>query len=442
MTLINSIFNDTIFKRLLTNAKTLLTGNAISSIFSLISFALCARALGPELFGVFVTIQTYVLIIDRLINFQSWQAIIKYGTDDIQHNRIAQFKKLIRYGFSLDITTAILGTIIAYLGVSLLSQRYVWSPDLVHYAHIYCFLILFNISGTPIGILRLFNRFKTYTYPQIISQGLKLIFILIAYSIKAPFQYYIIIWFIFDILNYLLLVTFSLLELKNQNLLNFFKKEDTKQENTRKGIWSFVISTNLISSIRLATRELDLLIIGGILGLKAVGMFKIAKLFASIIIKIFDPIYETIYPELTKLVSEKKFKKFSSLILKTSLMSGAGVLIYLLGFIIFGQFLIDTFFSSAYSTIYSTTIFYLFAIAIAIATTPLTPAVLAIGEHKSLFRTILIATVIYFICLPRFLVEYNLNGAAYAYILFYITWATLMIFRIYHKLKKSDLKDA
>ena len=106
-------FRDSVFRRLWQNAAVLLSGNLVSVLFDFVSLVVTARALGPTWFGVFVLIQTYVLVVDNLVNFQSWQAVIKYGADTLDEGDPDHFKSLIKFGTILDIASAIIATVIA-----------------------------------------------------------------------------------------------------------------------------------------------------------------------------------------------------------------------------------------------------------------------------------------------------------------------------------------
>ncbi len=87
-------FKDEGFRLLFKNAGTLLSGNMIAWILGLITFAITARILGPTQFGIFVLITTYVTIVDKILNFQSWQALIKYGAEVLEKKNNDSFKSI------------------------------------------------------------------------------------------------------------------------------------------------------------------------------------------------------------------------------------------------------------------------------------------------------------------------------------------------------------
>ncbi|WP_158222411.1 oligosaccharide flippase family protein [Tamilnaduibacter salinus] len=73
-------FSSAVFKKLISNASVLLSGGLLVSLLGVVSVVLVARQLGPETFGIFALLTSTVLVVDRLVNFQSWQAVVRYGS--------------------------------------------------------------------------------------------------------------------------------------------------------------------------------------------------------------------------------------------------------------------------------------------------------------------------------------------------------------------------
>lgn len=134
--LVGFIKGSLVFNRLLKNAGKLLSGEVAASGISLITMAFAARALGPEQFGILALIQAYVVIVDKTINFQSWQALIKYGSDALTDRDDNSLKGLIKFGFFLDISTSILGAIVAVLGAKIFGVYMDWESETVNLAKI------------------------------------------------------------------------------------------------------------------------------------------------------------------------------------------------------------------------------------------------------------------------------------------------------------------
>ncbi len=76
-----SALPDSPLRRLLRNASYLLGSRVLRDGMGLVALALVARHLGPGGFGVIALLQSYTFTINWLVNFQTWQAIVRYAAE-------------------------------------------------------------------------------------------------------------------------------------------------------------------------------------------------------------------------------------------------------------------------------------------------------------------------------------------------------------------------
>lgn len=435
--LFNSSLKDDLFRRLFKNAGILLSGNIGASMLGLISLALTARALGAESFGILVLISTYVLVIDRLINFQSWQAIIKYGAEALEQPDHDEFKSLLKFGFILDIGTAFAGTLIAASGASFVGHWQGWNPDTVLMATLYSATILFHISGVPTAILRLFDRYKLFSLIAVIAAAIKLLGITTAYLNDAGLWAFLIIWAFTDILGKILLLIMTWHELKRRSYLPLHQVSIGQITARFPGIWGFVISTNLNTSIRMTSREADVLVIGALLTPTDVGLYKIAKQVASILGTLADPLYQSIYPEFARLRAKKDNQNLIKLSIRSSALAGAIALLIWGLLLLVAEPLLYYIFGSQYVPAQLVMIWYVSALVIAVAGFPLTPIMLALGKPNVALWNYIISTLFYFWILLSLLDKFGIVGAGIAYVSFYIVWTSVTLFYVVKFLREA-----
>lgn len=418
---------DDLLRRLFNNAAMLFSGNMVASLLGLASLVMTARALGVAQFGILVLITTYVTIVDGLVTFQSGDAIIKYGADALKQKREQDFKSLIKFGFMLDGTTAILGTVLAASAAWFVGQWRGWDEQLVLMAAIYSFTILFHINGTPTAILRLFDKFKKVAFQNVIAAAIKLIGVTIAFTTGVGLWAFLLVWAIVDILGKLILIYFAYQELVHQEFHGFAQSSAKNISQRFYGMWGFVWTTNINSSIRMTSRQFDVMIIAAMLGPAAVGLYKIAKQFAAVIQKTIDPLYQSIYPELAKLFSIGKIKEFVRFVVRSSVLAGLIALDIWFIFYFFGGYIISLTVGNAYSDSLGVMLWYMLAIVVAASGFPLQPAMLSMGRPHTSFWIQIAATVIYFAVLLASLPVIGLIGAGVAYLIYYITWTLAML---------------
>jgi O-antigen/teichoic acid export membrane protein len=420
-------FKEDSFRLLFKNAGTLLSGNMIAWILGLITFAITARILGPTQFGIFVLITTYVTIVDKILNFQSWQALIKYGAEVLEKKNNDSFKSIVKFCTLLDVATAVLGTIVSIMAASWVGQWLSWESETVLMAAIYSFVILFNISGTPTGLLRLFNRFRLFAVQNIVTATIKFVGILIIYFTGANLWFVLILWMITTILGQLLLFGLGWRELHKRGFERTSMAPIRDISTQHPGIWEFVLTTNLNSSIRLGSRELDTMLVGGFVGVEGAGLYKIAKQIAAIPAMLSDPLYQAIYPDLSRLWARGEIKTFKQLLLRSGLVAGGGATVVWLGVVLLGSFFIQIVFGAEFVPAQPVLVWYMLAMVIAIYGFPLQPAMLSMGQPKTTFWVHLFSTIAYFLLLVIFIEWIGLVGAGIAYVCYYLLWTGLMI---------------
>ncbi len=138
----------------LLNIGHLLSGNFVSGLISLAAIALTARAVGPHNYGVLALAITYTRAVERLVTFQSWQPLIKYGAEVINPEHRADFKMLLKFGLALDAAGAVTAWFVATALTLTASSLFGWDSHVITMVIIYCTTLLFNINGTPTAVLR------------------------------------------------------------------------------------------------------------------------------------------------------------------------------------------------------------------------------------------------------------------------------------------------
>ncbi|WP_165395279.1 lipopolysaccharide biosynthesis protein [Flagellimonas allohymeniacidonis] len=439
------LFKTAIFKKIFYNAGILASGSVTSSIIGLVSFALIARILEAELFGVLALVQAYALIIDKILNFQSWQALIKYGSETLKDDRKEDLTSLLRLGFSLDVGTAILASVTGCILAYVVGYFLGWSDLKAQMASLFSIAILFNIEGTPTAILRLFNSFKHFAIGSVGAAILKLVLVVIGYYLESGLIYFVIVTMLSQIGGYIYLILSSL-SLLNKKKIGLGKyvpnyKEIKNTANSFEGLKSFIWTTNLHGTVRMATLNLDVILVDTLLGSVATGLYKVAKQFAKIFTQFSQPLYKSIYPELARLWSENKTTEFASVIKKFSFITFIFGIIALLCFVVFGEDIIYLTVGENYLGSLPTLLWYLCGAVLSMTAFPITPAVLAMGYPRISFKVLLLSTLLYF-SFFFFLVEFfGLQGAGISYLLLYIFWSIIMTFYYYKYLRKEVITN-
>ena len=120
--------NNIYLKKVITNAGILLTGDIPANIFKLLSLSIFSHSLGAEKLGFYVLFLSFIEVIDRVFNFQTWQAFIKFAADFHANNEHKNILMLLKYSFLVDLISLSVATVIS-ISLSNLAIQFFTIPD-------------------------------------------------------------------------------------------------------------------------------------------------------------------------------------------------------------------------------------------------------------------------------------------------------------------------
>jgi O-antigen/teichoic acid export membrane protein len=424
--------------RLLRNSTTLLAGQTTAGLLGIGSLALTVRALGAETFGLLVLITTYVLVVDTLLNFQSWQAVTRYGARALEHGEDAEFRSIVKFGLFLDSGTAVVATILASVAAGVVVRWQGWDPQLVPMCMLYSLTLLFHVAGTPTAVLRLFDRFDLVVYSQVLGTVLRFAGVLAAFLVGGGLWLFLMAWAAGDIIGKLSRIIFSFRELSRRGFYGIAKASLTGMSRRFEGLWSFVWTTNIHSSVKLALREIDILLVGLWLGVAGAGLYKIVKAVGSRVGKLATPLQQAIYPDLARLAASKEYLNLSRLVIRPMLIIAVLSACVIGAFMVTGRPFVTAIFGAEFDSTFIPMVIYLIGTFIGMATFPFHPTLMAVGRAGVSLAVLSASSVVYLSALYFGATRFGLSGAAAAYVLFYLVWATVMLVILHRYYRRID----
>ena len=316
--------------KLVKNFIVLLTGEGISSILSMLSVILIVKAIGLEGNGMILSIQAYCLLLTSIFGFKSFQALIKYISKEIQKENFEKVKNYIKQSYFLDIVAAVITMIVSFIFVNLYSKFMGWNNELLRYSYMFIVVTVFQIQGTPIGILRIFDKFNYITYNNVIVAVLRVIFYLIGIFMGLKLNYFMYIELFLYVLPNITLNYLSYRTLKENKLQDFYKVKFKIDKN----FFKFNFYSNISSTIDIPISHLTTIMINKYLGYSEISIYKIFEKIGSLIGKIGSPIGQIIYPELTEKISKKEYKKAKNMSDKLMYyIGGAGIVLTIFAYL-------------------------------------------------------------------------------------------------------------
>ncbi len=296
-------------RRIMANAGKLLSGKAAGGVLSLAYLAIAARGLGPEGMGALVLAHAYAHVIAGIARFQSWQAVIRFGAPMIREGDDDRLRDLLRYTIRLDLISAVVSVAVALAVAPFAARAFGWSDDIRGLITAYCFATPFLIAATPTGVLRLYDRFKILGWQLTLMPLIRFIGAIILWLTDASLGAFLVVWIASVFVHGASLWVLGWRELQRKKLT---PKLTGKADRPADKAWlPFMVKTNLSSSIDLMHDNVPLLIVGGVLGPAAAGLFKLAFNLANVLAQPVNMFNQATFPELSRIEAEKGLREMA-----------------------------------------------------------------------------------------------------------------------------------
>ncbi|MCH1538898.1 MAG: oligosaccharide flippase family protein, partial [Flavobacteriaceae bacterium] len=403
-------------KKVITNAGILLTGDIPANIFKLLSLSIFSHSLGVEKLGFYVLFLSSIEVIDRVFNFQTWQAFIKFANDFQVKNEHQNLLMLIKYSFLVDFISLSIATVIS-ISLSSYALNFFNIPN--EYYGLFVLLsitICFKIADLSTGIFRLYNQFAIQAKIAFYTSAIRFVLFGLVAFWQASFEAFIVATVLTQLINMLMKYFFANAVL-NENgiyLIDIYKEKINLPLLKELKVLSFIIYNNFDVALRLVTTQLDIFMLGRLFGAELVSVYKITKESSKIILKVSSPVYQSVYPEFSKLIANNEFKLAKSMALKISIYAGMVGLFFYMLFYLFGEIFISIAFGNEMIQAYSVSMIYLFVVIFILISLPLPSLMHAMNLAKEAFYNQLISSIIYMLTLYYLVSEFSIYGAAYS----------------------------
>ncbi|MCX7062717.1 MAG: lipopolysaccharide biosynthesis protein [Gammaproteobacteria bacterium] len=383
-------------RQILGNAGILLGGKALNGVLSLGATAIAARALGVDQFGVLVLVHAYIQTIGEIAKFQSWQALLQYGTAPLDAGRISEFQRVLRFSLLLDVLSGVGGVVIALIGVLLVGSALGWTAETAPTVAVYSLVIVFMVSATPTGALRLLDRFDLLAWQSAIDSWVRVIGAAVAWKLGAGLATFLAIWFVGQVVAFVFLFGAAWRTLRARGALDGFRlRASGSLTDGFPGLWSFVWSTNLNSTLALAFTHVSTLMVGALLGARDAALFRVAKQLGDAVAKPAKLIVPALYPELARLAAAQDIVRLRRLVWQLALAAGGAASVLLLIAASIREPALRLIVGEEFVPAKDVLLWLLGASVVSLWALPLEPLLMSTGSAGAAFRMRLLVTIVY-----------------------------------------------
>ncbi len=399
--------------RMLQNGGWLLGGKTFGALLSLIYLAMITRSLGPENFGLFALVFSIAQLIAGLVSFQTWQIIIHFGTRDILERRPERFAQLVMLCCAFDAASLLSGALIAAISAFACGAYYQWSGEFSAYVMVFCWIILLASRGTPGGILRVHDRFRDAALGDSLVPVVRLIGVGIVILIAPTLVNFLTVWALSELLTTLLMwvVIWRTVRLPfgkptMQNVLADYRRYP--------GIGRFAAFTNLGASLKLASQQFIVVIVGFFVGPAAAGFFRLGHQLGQVMARIADAIAQVLFAEYNRLAHTDGHEATHMLVKQSFKITALSAISLLLILVFSGKAFLIAAFGAAFAPAYPLVVILGSAAAVQVGASAFEPALLARGQSGQALMAGALSLGALVFMLFLLLPAYQEQGAAFA----------------------------
>ena len=310
-------------RALLRGANAAVGGGLGARALSLVQLALLTHALGPELFGTLALVRSVTATLNALMTFQSWRALVFFGADLREKGDHGALRRLLRTLSALDLGTAVVTFGAILVATIPAAHIYGWSDETRVLLPLYGISVLFSFSGPWQGVLRLAHRHEVMAYAQLFAGVGLTVHMALAMWLRPSLSQALLAYAVWEVVGHGLYVVVAERTWSRAGWGAWWRRDPGEPFFERgRDVLKFMLSTNLSSSFRRAQAELDLMIVGALLGEAATGVYKGAKQLGSLPTKVYGYAFSVLYSELAQRLAAGDLKGFLRRVRQGALLGG------------------------------------------------------------------------------------------------------------------------
>ncbi|WP_207457113.1 lipopolysaccharide biosynthesis protein [Azospirillum sp. SYSU D00513] len=415
------------FTRTIRNAGWLLGGKGVGAVFSLIYLAMAARSLGLTAFGEFTLVLTYGQAVSNLVQFQSWQSVIRYGAIHLAAKQAGRLSRVLAFTILLDLSAAAAGALLAGVGVLAVGPYFGWSAEEQSRAALFGMSLLFGLRGTPTGVLRLFDRFDLAAYSETMLPTMRLVGATTVWLTEPSVEGFLVAWAVAELVTTAVMWTAASRELRRHGLRLGGEGPfiaGVLAENP--GLWRFACFTNITTSINLVWQQVGVMAVGMVSGPGPAGGYRVAYQMAQALSKPSLSLARSVYPEFARLAAEGGPGALTGLLRRITLVAAGGGLIAVTVVTLAGEHMLTLVAGPEFAFAHGVLILLTTAAALDLCGFGLEPAATAAGRPGLVLAVRAFAGVAYLAALSVLLNLWGITGAASSAVLGSGLFVTIM----------------
>lgn len=296
-------------KTLFKNSQWVFIANIFGFVLAFFRSVILARGLGVEIFGVYTLVINFASTVLEVFNLNVGTAIIKFGVAYKTNGREDKLFALVKGCANASLIGFGVAVVVVGVMLQFMYSSFFNFPGLEWYTIFYSVALAISMFAIILSssLLRLFFKFKINAVVSMIMDVAELALVMLAiYAYPGDLKMFFLSVIISKLFNGIVSLFFVLWEVKGKFRQHLNASVELLKEQSLE-IKSFVITNSVSGTLKTFINKGDVLILGAIGTPAMIGFYSIAKKLAFSILAVTDPLMTAIFPQLSKLIAEKKY---------------------------------------------------------------------------------------------------------------------------------------
>ncbi len=347
---IGAWIGDASLKRLVKNASLLFGAETVVTLIGAVQFPLVTRLLGVGNYGAWGIVISWVGLIGQILAFRLWETVIKYFSQfmagEDEPRALALLKLCLLIDFIVGVVTFLVVTASAGLAASFVLKA---RPDGADLIRLEAFNMLMGMSMSVwMAVLRVFDRFKVISAYNVASAIALFVFWMSALALHAGVGGLILATATVKLCQTLALANMARRDLQKRFKGSWFAADLNTLRGYRREIWVMLFSMNVDAIRKIALGNADMVVLGWLATPAQAGIYRLAKQLASFFGRLTNPIYDTLYPEVTRLYQTEGPARVREMVQRLMRGVAAGLVVSVVGAYAVSSWLIPFIFGADY----------------------------------------------------------------------------------------------
>ncbi len=427
-------------KKLFRNSSWVFFSNFFSTGLAFLRSILIARGLGLGVYGTYAVVVAFVGLIQEFLNLNAGTALIRYGAIYHAESRKDKLLALSKFSVILSLIMALISVVVIALLIRISYSTFIDEPGLEWFIIIYAAAAsLTYLNSVSRGLLRLYYKFRLSSIIQMIMDVIETGAIAIAIlfyprNLNVFFTAVIITRF----LNGFICNLIAYWELRTELAPGKPAPLSLIKDDLRE-FKSYVIGNSLGNSLKTLISQGDIVLLRVLTSAEQVGLYSVAKKLAYAVLTLSDPLVQSVFPQFSRLLAEKKFSETRRMLRRISSLILLPAILFMLLSIFLSHSIIQLVYGAEYVQASGSFRFFIIGATLATITFWMLPLVQSLGLIKERLiiyvLTILAGTGLSLIFVP------SLQATGMSLVLLLINVLNLVLFGylVHKRLGKIDM---